>query len=121
MSDIEIYSFVLLQIFFFTSFWRLTIFCFCRFRCSQYIAWIMLHPFVSSAIVVMGYTYLNFPADPIPSLFLRGYRANKQALVFSIVDSMIYGNWFYNIATAVMLPMWLLFWNVMRSSTAISQ
>ncbi|XP_071642867.1 glycosylphosphatidylinositol anchor attachment 1 protein isoform X2 [Temnothorax longispinosus] len=90
-----------------------------RFRCSQYIAWIMLHPFVSSAIVVMGYTYLNFPADPIPSLLFRSYRANKQALVFSIVDSMIYGNWFYNIATAVKLPMWLLFWNVMRSSIAI--
>ncbi|XP_071581370.1 glycosylphosphatidylinositol anchor attachment 1 protein isoform X2 [Temnothorax nylanderi] len=90
-----------------------------RFRCSQYIAWIMLHPFVSSAIVVMGYTYLNFPADPVPSLLFRSYRANKQALVFSIVDSMIYGNWFYNIATAVMLPMWLLFWNVMRSSIAI--
>ncbi|XP_077270202.1 glycosylphosphatidylinositol anchor attachment 1 isoform X2 [Temnothorax americanus] len=90
-----------------------------RFRCSQYIAWIMLHPFVSSAIVVMGYTYLNFPADPVSSLLFRSYRANKQALVFSIVDSMIYGNWFYNIATAVMLPMWLLFWNVMRSSIAI--
>ncbi|KYN22789.1 PREDICTED: glycosylphosphatidylinositol anchor attachment 1 protein [Trachymyrmex cornetzi] len=89
-----------------------------RFRCCQYIVWIMLHPFISSAIVVMGYTYLNFPTDPIPSLFLRSYRANKQALVFSIVDSMIYGNWFYNVATAVMLPMWMLFWNVMHSSIA---
>jgi len=93
---------------------------FCRFRYSQYIAWIMLHPFILSTIVVMGYTYLNFSADPIPSLLLRGYRANKQALVFSIVDCMIYGNWFYNVATAIMLPIWLLFWNVMRSSIAIS-
>jgi len=91
---------------------------FYRFRCCQYIMWIMLHPFISSAIVVMGYTYLNFPTDPISSLFLRSYRANKQALVFSIVDSMIYGNWFYNVATAVMLPMWMLFWNVMHSSIA---
>ncbi|XP_012526778.2 glycosylphosphatidylinositol anchor attachment 1 protein [Monomorium pharaonis] len=91
-----------------------------RFRCSQYIAWIMLHPFISSAIAVMSYTYLNFPSDPVLSLLLRGYRANKQALVFSIVDSMIYGNWFYNVVSAIMLPLWLLFWNVMRSSITIS-
>ncbi|CAL1688980.1 unnamed protein product [Lasius platythorax] len=90
-----------------------------RLRGCQYIAWILLHPFIASAIVVMGYTYLNFPTDPVVSLLLRGYRANKQALVFSIVDSMIYGNWFYNVTTAVMLPIWLLFWNVMRSSAAI--
>lgn len=90
----------------------------CRSRGCLYIAWIVLHPFVTSAIVVLGYTYLNFFSDPIASLLFRSYRANKQALVFSIVDSMIYGNWFYNVTTAVMLPIWLLFWNVMRSSAA---
>lgn len=87
-----------------------------RLRGCQHIAWIVLHPFVASAIVVIGYTYLNFPTDPVVSLLVRSYRANKQALVFSIVDSMIYGNWFYNVTTAVMLPIWLLFWNVMRST-----
>ncbi|KAL6258953.1 hypothetical protein P5V15_008879 [Pogonomyrmex californicus] len=90
-----------------------------KFRNCQYITWIVLHPFILLMIFIMGYTYLNFPTETISSLFLKGYRANKQALVFSIVDSMIYGSWFYNIVTAVMLPIWLLFWNVMRSSTII--
>lgn len=90
-----------------------------RFRYSLYIAWIMLHPFVLPLIIIVGYTYLNFPNDPFQSVLIRGYRANQQALVFSIVDSMVYGNWFYNITTAVMLPMWLLFWNVLRSSITI--
>ncbi|XP_032670206.1 glycosylphosphatidylinositol anchor attachment 1 protein [Odontomachus brunneus] len=89
-----------------------------RFRGCLYVAWIVLHPFIASAIVVLGYTYFNFFTDPIVSLLFRSYYANKQAIVFSIVDSMIYGNWFYNISTAVMLPIWLLFWNVMRSSAA---
>ncbi|XP_014488374.1 PREDICTED: glycosylphosphatidylinositol anchor attachment 1 protein isoform X2 [Dinoponera quadriceps] len=86
-----------------------------RLRNCLYVTWIVLHPFVASAIVVLGYTYFNF-TDPIVPLLLRGYRANKQALVFSIVDSMIYNNWFFNVTVAVMLPIWLLFWNVMRSS-----
>ncbi|EZA48989.1 hypothetical protein DMN91_011736 [Ooceraea biroi] len=90
-----------------------------RFRNFQYIAWIALHPFVTAAIVVMGYTYLNFPNDTAISLLLRGYRANKQALVFTVIDSMVYGNWFYNVTTAVMMPIWLLFWNVMHSSAAM--
>lgn len=88
-----------------------------RFRCLLYAFWILLHPFVLSNLVVMCYTYVNFPADSIPMLILRGYRAVKDAYVFSIIDSMIYGNWFYNVTIAVVLPIWLLFWNILCSTT----
>ncbi|KAK2586771.1 hypothetical protein KPH14_011798 [Odynerus spinipes] len=82
------------------------------FRVLLYILWILLHPFVASSIIIMGYTYLNFPGESFLSLIFRGYHATKQAFVFSIIDSMIYGNWFYNVTTTVMLPIWLLFWNI---------
>ncbi|XP_015186260.1 PREDICTED: glycosylphosphatidylinositol anchor attachment 1 protein [Polistes dominula] len=83
-----------------------------RFRILLYILWILLHPFVASSIVILGYTYVNFSEQPLLSLIFSGYRATKQAFVFSIIDSMIYGNWFYNVTMTVMLPIWLLFWNI---------
>ncbi|XP_046821279.1 glycosylphosphatidylinositol anchor attachment 1 protein [Vespa crabro] len=83
-----------------------------RFRILLYILWILLHPFVASSIVILGYTYVQFPEESLLSLIFSGYRATKQAFVFSIIDSMIYGNWFYNVTMTVMLPIWLLFWNI---------
>lgn len=82
------------------------------FRILLYILWILLHPFVASSIVILGYTYVQFPEESLLSLIFSGYRATKQAFVFSIIDSMIYGNWFYNVTMTVMLPIWLLFWNI---------
>lgn len=84
------------------------------FRTLLYILWILLHPFVTSYIVVMGYTYLNFPEESFLPLMFKVYHAIKQAFVFSIIDSMIYGNWFYNVTTTVMFPIWLLFWNIIN-------
>ncbi|XP_076165876.1 glycosylphosphatidylinositol anchor attachment 1 isoform X2 [Ptiloglossa arizonensis] len=82
------------------------------FRSVISFLWILLHPFVTSSFVIMCYTYINFSTDPLLSILFKGYHATKQAYIFSIMDSMIYANWFYNVATCMILPIWLLFWNI---------
>ncbi|XP_054015278.1 glycosylphosphatidylinositol anchor attachment 1 protein [Hylaeus anthracinus] len=90
-----------------------------KFRSVISFLWILLHPFVTSSVLIMCYTYINFTTEPFLSILFRGYRAIKQAYVFSIMDSMIYGNWFYNVTISMMLPIWLLFWNILCSDSVI--
>ncbi|XP_078040493.1 glycosylphosphatidylinositol anchor attachment 1 [Augochlora pura] len=82
--------------------------------------WVLLHPFVTSNILILCYTYANFSTDPFLSILFRGYRATKQAYVFSIMDSMIYGNWFYNVTVSTIFPIWILFWNILCTNSVIS-
>ncbi|CAK9812158.1 Glycosylphosphatidylinositol anchor attachment 1 protein [Anthophora plagiata] len=81
--------------------------------------WILLHPFMISSIIVICYTYIHFSTDPFLSILFRGYRAAKQAFVFSIMDSVIYGNWLYNVTVSTMFPIWLLFWNILCSNSSV--
>lgn len=60
---------------------------------------------------------MNYEDESIKSILVRSLRATKHAFVLSIIDSMIYGNWFYNVAVAIMLPIWLLYWNVISRNT----
>ncbi|XP_017881920.2 glycosylphosphatidylinositol anchor attachment 1 protein [Ceratina calcarata] len=83
------------------------------------LTWILLHPFVIANLVVMSYTYMNFSSDSILSILYRGHRATKQAFVYSIMDSMIYGNWLYNVTVSTMLPIWLLFWKILCSNSVV--
>lgn len=46
----------------------------------------------------------------------RGVDATSQAVVYSIVDSMVYGNWMYTLVTTILIPTWLCFWCVSFSS-----
>lgn len=88
-----------------------------KFRKILYFFWILLHPFVASSLIIFVYTYVNFSTELLPSLIARWFRAVKQAYTFSIMDSVIYGNWFYNVTMVVALPIWLLFWNILCSET----
>ncbi|KAG7188931.1 hypothetical protein KM043_008532 [Ampulex compressa] len=76
-------------------------------RSLLYVLWAALHPLMLSMLVVLGYTCVNFPSDSFWPLLFRAYRATKQAFVFGIMDSMIYGNWLYNVTVAIMLPICL--------------
>lgn len=72
--------------------------------------------------VVMVYTFIMFPNEEALALFHRGISASQQALMFSIVDSLIYGNWLYKVATGIFLSNWLCLWIVLfpNDSTNIS-
>ncbi|CAH0551800.1 unnamed protein product [Brassicogethes aeneus] len=78
----------------------------------QRILWLCLHPLAILTTVVMINTYTMFRGEKLDEIFSRGLGATNQAIVFSIVDSMIYGNWLYTFVTSVLLPNWLCFWCV---------
>lgn len=58
-----------------------------------------------------------FPGETQKESFFRGFAATKQALVFGVVDSMIYGNWMYNVVTTIFLPNWVCLWYVAFSKS----
>ncbi|GLV39733.1 Glycosylphosphatidylinositol anchor attachment 1 [Carabus blaptoides fortunei] len=94
----------------------------------QRLLWLVLHPLVVMTTVVMVYTYTMFPNETAVALFQRGLGASQQALMFSIVDSLIYGNWLYKVATGIFLSNWLCLWLVLfpnnvstNNSTSVKQ
>lgn len=82
----------------------------------QKILWLLVHPFLIMNIVVLINTYFMFPNEDLKDLFFRGIGASRQALMFSIVDSLIYGNWLFKVTTAIFLPNWLCLWFVQFAS-----
>lgn len=77
---------------------------------AQKLFWLLLHPLIVVIVVVVINSKIVFPDQGIEDVLKRGIKATQQALVFSIIDSMIYGNWLFNIATALFIPNWLCFW-----------
>ncbi|XP_046738972.1 glycosylphosphatidylinositol anchor attachment 1 protein isoform X1 [Diprion similis] len=86
-----------------------------RFHNLRCIPWILLHPLCLACTVVAVYTHFTFPDYTIIPLALKWIQASKQAIVFGIIDSMVYGNWLYSVTVCVLLPTWLTFWIVVTS------
>ncbi|EFA06039.1 glycosylphosphatidylinositol anchor attachment 1 protein [Tribolium castaneum] len=76
------------------------------------IVWLLAHPLVVLTATVLVYTFFMFPGEKFEDNFHRGVAATQQAIVFSIVDSMIYGNWLFSVVTSVFISNWLCFWIV---------
>lgn len=80
----------------------------CKVRSNiNYFIWLLAQPMIILVTTVMIYTWFMFPNTPFKELLQRGLSASKQALVFGIVDSEIYGNWIYNVACCVFIPSWI--------------
>ncbi|XP_044760728.1 glycosylphosphatidylinositol anchor attachment 1 protein [Coccinella septempunctata] len=77
---------------------------------AQKVFWLLLHPQVVLLVVTVINSKFMFPNQGFEEIFKRGIVATQQALIYSIVDSMIYGNWLFNIVTAIFIPNWLCFW-----------
>ncbi|XP_066253687.1 glycosylphosphatidylinositol anchor attachment 1 protein [Euwallacea similis] len=82
----------------------------------QKIFWLIVHPASVLFIIVLVNTVLIFNQEPIKELLLRALYATHQAVIYSIVDSMIYGNWLYTVVTSIFVPNWLCFWCVACSA-----
>ncbi|XP_026750387.2 glycosylphosphatidylinositol anchor attachment 1 protein [Galleria mellonella] len=74
---------------------------------------LLLHPLCIVTVGMVTYSRVLFPEENLLSMAGRGRDAAMQAIMFSIVDSLIYGNWLYNVATAVILPIWIIFWQIL--------
>ncbi|CAB3246579.1 unnamed protein product [Arctia plantaginis] len=73
---------------------------------------LLVHPLVAVTLSMIVFSNILFPEEPFFDMMARGRDAAMQAIMFSIVDSMIYGNWLFNLATAVLLPIWIIFWQI---------
>ncbi|KAL7297374.1 hypothetical protein TKK_0009759 [Trichogramma kaykai] len=91
-----------------------------RYRKILNVIWPLLHPFSIITIIVFMYGFINYRDETILSVLVRSLKATKQAFVLSIFDSMIYGNMLYSVTVAIMLPIWLLYWNIIHKNTEIN-
>ncbi|KAG5900575.1 hypothetical protein JTB14_022880 [Gonioctena quinquepunctata] len=85
----------------------------CR-PCSflQRIFWLLVHPISVLSSVVLVNTYFLFSDEHPKEILTRSWDATQQSVTYSIVDSMIYGNWLYTVVTSIFIPNWLCFWIV---------
>ncbi|KAM3958203.1 glycosylphosphatidylinositol anchor attachment 1 [Aphomia sociella] len=74
---------------------------------------LLLHPLSAVTIGMIAYSRILFPEEDFLDMAGRGRDAAMQAIMFSIVDSLIYGNWLYNVATSIILPTWIIFWQIL--------
>lgn len=82
----------------------------------QRFLWLVVNPFVCLMIIVYFYTHFMFPNMTLEEEFGMTLKAARQALVFAVVDSLVYGNWIYDVVCCIFLPMWLSIWCLVMSA-----
>ncbi|XP_028176972.1 glycosylphosphatidylinositol anchor attachment 1 protein [Ostrinia furnacalis] len=73
---------------------------------------IFLHPYWFVTINMISYSHILFPEEGIFDMVSRGTDAASQAIMFAVTDSLIYGNWLFNVVTTTILPTWFMFWQL---------
>lgn len=73
---------------------------------------LLVHPLTMLFLFVLMDTWSNFSDLPPNKLLWKTYIATKRALMYSVVDGLIYSNWVYDVAVQCLLPVWLLFWQI---------
>jgi len=76
---------------------------------------IMCNPLVLSGIATVIDTYRTFPNITWDLVLMRSIHAWQSAVMFSVVDSYIYGNVLYSMATMCLLPIWIVLYLIVFS------
>ena len=76
---------------------------------------ILCNPLVLSGIVTIIDTYRTFPSITWDVVLIRALQAWQSAVMFSVVDSYIYGNVLYSMATVFLLPIWIVLYLIVFS------
>ncbi|EDS27747.1 GPI transamidase component GAA1 [Culex quinquefasciatus] len=77
------------------------------------IACLLLHPLVGVYLVLFATTCYLFPELTLQAMAKKAVTATMDAITYSVVDSMIYGNWLFNLVALIFLPTWTLLWSLM--------
>lgn len=72
-------------------------------------------------IAVAVNTCILFPEESPKDLVYRVWQVSEKAVIYSITDSMIYGNWLFTVVTSLFIPNWFCFWIVTFSKKKIVQ
>ncbi|XP_072947948.1 glycosylphosphatidylinositol anchor attachment 1 protein [Epargyreus clarus] len=78
----------------------------------QRVLCLLFQPLLLLSAGMIVYARGLFPGEGVGDTLERGRDAAMQGVMFSIVDSMIYGNWLFNVVTLVIFPMWLILWQI---------
>ena len=73
---------------------------------------LLVHPLSLTFIACLVDTFRSFPEKSILGLLDSSFSATKQAVMFSITDGYIYGNYTFAVASVFLIPCWLQFWIV---------
>ncbi|XP_008477765.2 uncharacterized protein LOC103514644 [Diaphorina citri] len=79
-------------------------------RFHNKLLWLVFHPLCILYLILLMSSVLYFPELGVEALLSRAFQVTRTTLVYSTVDSLIYGSWVYTICTGVLLPNWLMFW-----------
>uniref|UniRef100_A0A182MBD4 GPI-anchor transamidase component GPAA1 n=1 Tax=Anopheles culicifacies TaxID=139723 RepID=A0A182MBD4_9DIPT len=71
---------------------------------------LLINPFVILYCVVIGLTWHLFPELAFKPLLNKAHTAAMDAITYSVVDSMIYGNWLFDMVALIFVPCWILLW-----------
>lgn len=82
---------------------------------------LLVHPLSLLYLAVMFDTYSNFPELSVLKLLSKGAVGAKRALMYSVVDSFIYSNWVFDVATLCLLPVWLLLWQIVHYKVSVEE
>uniref|UniRef100_A0A2H1VTF8 SFRICE_024866 n=1 Tax=Spodoptera frugiperda TaxID=7108 RepID=A0A2H1VTF8_SPOFR len=75
---------------------------------------LVVHPLVVLLVCMVAYSRHLVADESWLATLSRGSDAAMQAIMFSVVDSMLYGNWLFNLSTSILLPIWLIFWQILN-------
>ena len=89
-----------------------------RFSCN-YVINALLIILVHPLSLIFGFcvldTWRSFPEKSILGLASASISASKQAVMFSITDGYIYGNYSFVVGAVCLLPCWLLLWHIVNA------
>jgi len=77
-------------------------------KCIMVLLTLLSHPLVLAGLVATLDTIRTFPTVGIYKLTVRSLEAWQRGLMFSIVDSYIYGNVLYDLGTVGLMPTWII-------------
>ncbi|XP_052889152.1 glycosylphosphatidylinositol anchor attachment 1 protein [Anopheles moucheti] len=78
---------------------------------------VLINPFVVLYCVLIGLTWYLFPELAFKPLLTKAHTATMDALTYSVVDSMIYGNWLFDLVALIFVPCWILLWVLLFPKT----
>lgn len=74
---------------------------------------ILIHPLVVVYLVLFCVTCSLFPELALKDQLKKAITGTMDGITYSVVDSMIYGNWLFDLVALVFVPSWTMLWCLM--------
>uniref|UniRef100_A0A2P2HZ56 GPI-anchor transamidase component GPAA1 n=1 Tax=Hirondellea gigas TaxID=1518452 RepID=A0A2P2HZ56_9CRUS len=76
---------------------------------------LLVHPLSLLVLFVSIDTWIAFSDESVLEIVPRMASACKRALMYSVVDALVYENWVFPVGCSCLLPVWMLLWHVLHS------